>query len=215
MMQKLPQQKMNQNDFVAISNATSIISISASLIAILTLSFFGPNPQHDIMMMYVLHPTIFYIILSVVFLTSLYLIGVAISGFYAKYKRATTLGISPWHVILSIPFTFLLMWTPGYLIKDKEIKSGMEIQSSWYNKLNKWVLSNFDNTLFIFLFLLFCKSIIAGITTLILSALLLILYVLWHTKHKSDFIKNINKGYALTAIGINIFLLIVVIGQFF
>jgi hypothetical protein len=54
---------------------------------------------------------------------SLYLIGVALSGIYAKYKRATTLGIKPWKVILSMPFAFLLMWTPGYLIKDKDTKS--------------------------------------------------------------------------------------------
>lgn len=212
-IQKLPHEKMGQNDFVAITNGAGFISIIASLVAILTIGFYGENLQRDMLMMYILHPTMFYGILLFVFVTSLYLIGVALSGIYAKYKRATTLGISPWRVILSMPFTFLLMWTPGYLIQDKEIKSELEIKSSWFKKLNKWVLANFNNTLFMFLLLLFFKCVIAGTATLVLSALLLILYVLWYVKHKSDFIKNINKGYALTAVGINLAILFAVIIQ--
>lgn len=212
-IQKLPHEKMGQNDFVAITNGAGFISIIASFIAILTIGFYGGNLQRDMLMMYILHPTMFYGILLFVFVTSLYLIGVALSGIYAKYKRATTLGISPWRVILSMPFTFLLMWTPGYLIQDKEIKSELEIKSSWFKKLNKWVLANFNNTLFMFLLLLFFKCVIAGTATLVLSALLLILYVLWYVKHKSDFIKNINKGYALTAVGINLAILFAVIIQ--
>ena len=212
-IQKLPHEKMGQNDFVAITNGAGFISIIASLVAILTIGFYGENIQRDMLMMYILHPTMFYGILSFVFVTSLYLIGVALSGIYAKYKRATTIGISPWRVILSMPFTFLLMWTPGYLIQDKEIKSELEIKSSWFKKLNKWVLANFNNTLFMFLLLLFFKCVIAGTATLVLSALLLILYVLWYVKHKSDFIKNINKGYVLTAVGINLAILFAVIIQ--
>ena len=210
MIQKLPHDKMNQSDFVAITNGAGIVSIIASLIAILIVGGYGKNIQRDMMILYVSHPTMFYILM----LTSLYLIGLAISGIYAKYKRATTLGISPWHVILSMPFAFLLIWTPGYLIKDKEIKSGLEIKSHWYSKLNKWVLSNFGNTLFAFLLLIFLKSLIAGTAPLVLAIISLIIYVLWYTKHKSDFIKNINQGYALTAVGINIAILLAVIIQY-
>lgn len=214
MIQKLPHDKMNQSDFVAITNGAGIISIIASLAAILTVGGYGKNIQRDMMILYVSHPTMFYILLSFIMLTSLYLIGLAISGIYAKYKRATTLGISPWHVILSMPFTFLLMWTPGYLITDKEIKSGLEIKSHWYSKLNKWVLSNFGNTLFVFLLLIFFKSLIAGTATLVLAIISLIIYALWYTKHKSDFIKNINQGYALTAVCINLAILLAVITQY-
>ena len=214
MIQKLPHDKMNHSDFVAITNGAGIISIIASLVAILTVGGYGKNIQRDMMILYVSHPTMFYILLSFIMLTSLYLIGLAISGIYAKYKRATTLGLSPWHVILSMPFTFLLMWTPGYLIKDKEIKSGLEIKSHWYSKLNKWVLSNFGNTLFVFLLLIFFKSLIAGTATLVLAIISLIIYALWYTKHKSDFIKNINQGYALTAVCINLAILLAVITQY-
>ena len=213
-IQKLPRDKMNQSDFVAITNGAGLISITASFIAILTIGMYGNQVQHDMMRLYILHPTTFYILLSFIMLTSLYLIGVAISGIYAKYKRVVTLGVSPWKVILSMPFAFLLMWTPGYLIKDKEIKSALEIKSQWYSKLNKWVLSNFGNTLFAFLLLIFFKSLIAGSATLILAIISLVIYALWYTKHKSDFVKNINKGYALTAVGINLAILLAVIIQY-
>ena len=212
-IQKLPHEKMNQSDFVAITNGAGLISIIASFIAILTIGIYGNQVQHDMMTLYILHPTTFYILLSFIVLVSLYLIGVAISGIYAKYKRTVTLGISPWKVILSMPFAFLLMWTPGYLIKDKDIKSALEIKSQWYSKLNKWVLSNFGNTLFAFLLLIFFKSVIAGSATLVLAIISLVIYALWYTKHKSDFVKNINKGYALTAVGINIAILMAVIMQ--
>jgi hypothetical protein len=164
------------------------------------------------MALYLFHPTRFYTLFGVSIFVSLYLIGVTISGIYAKYKRAVTLGITPWKVILSMPFAFLLMWTPGYLIKEKEnIKSNLEIKSNWYSKFNKWVLANANNTLFMFLILLFIKSLGAGITTMIFSALLLVIYALWVTKYKSNFVKNINDGYAMTVVGINIAVLLAVI----
>lgn len=213
MIQKLPHDKMNQNDFVAITNGTSFVSIIASFLTIFVISFSNLSLQRDIIAMYILRPTMFSILLTLSIFISLYLVGVTISGIYAKYKRAVTLGVSPWKVILSMPFAFLLMWTPGYLTNEKDVKSNLEIQSNWFNKLNKWVLNNLSNTLFMFLLLLFCKSVISGFPTLTLSALLIIIYALWYTKHKSDFIKNINDGYALTAVGINLAILLAVIIQ--
>jgi len=212
-IKKLPHDKINQNDFIAITNGASLISIITSLLTILTVDLYGPTIQKDIMLTYIFHPTMFFIGFILFALLAMYLIGVAISNIYAKYKRAQTIGISPWKIILSMPFAFLMMWTPGYLIKDKNIKNNLEIKSTWYSKFNKWVMSNFNNILFVFLFFMFCKNIIAGLPTLILSAALLIIYTLWYVKHKSDFIKNINKGYALTAVCINIAILIAIITQ--
>ena len=213
MIQKLPHDKMNQNDFVAITNGSSIISIIASFIAIFTMSFSNLSFHRDLIALYILHPTIFSILLTLTVFVSLYLIGLSLAGIYAKYKRAVTLGVSPWKVILSMPFSFLLMWTPGYLTDEKDVKPNLEIKSAWYKKLNKWVLNNFSNTLFMFLILLFFKSVIAGLPTLTLAVLLMIIYALWFTKHKSDFIQNINNGYATTAVGINIAILIAVLLQ--
>ena len=211
MIKKLPHDEMPQKDFIAITNGASIISIVSSIIAISALGLFGPGIKTKLMMMYILHPTMFSIVSLAVSFISLYILGVAISGVYAKYKRATTMGISPWKVILSMPFAFLMLWTPGYLITEKNKKSNLVIKSKWYTRFNNWVMSNLSNTLLVFLLLLFIKSIIAGLPILILTTALLIIYTLWYTKHKSDFMKNINNGYALTSVGINIAIVLAVL----
>ena len=129
MIKKLPHDKMPRNDLIAIANGASIISIAFSFITLSAFGVYEGSLRQNMMMMYLLHPTIFTIIVLSISLITLYLIGLAISGIYAKYKRATTLGISPWKVILSMPFAFLMMWTPGYLIEDKTKKSNLVIKS--------------------------------------------------------------------------------------
>ncbi len=211
MIKKLPHDKLYQSDFIAITNGASIISIVSSIIAISAFGLYGPLFQRKMMMLYLLHPVIFGIVFLSVTLVSLYVLGVAISGVYAKYKRATTIGLTPWKVILSMPFAFLLLWTPGYLVEEKTRKSNLVIKAKWYTRFNNWVVSNFSNILFIFLFFVFAKAVIAGLPTMIYTCALLIIYAIWYTKHKSDFIKNINNGYALTCIGINLAMLLSVI----
>ena len=212
MIKKLPHDEMPQKDFIAITNGASIISIASSIIVMITLAIIGHGIKMKMMMMYLLHPTMFLLILLSLALVTLYVFGVAISGVYAKYKRITTMGVSPWKAILSMPFAFLMLWTPGYQIEEKgNKKSNLLIKSKWYNRFNNWVISNFSNILLVFLVLLFAKGVIAGLTTLVLTITLLIIYTLWYVKHKSDFVKNINKGYALTSVGINIAILIAVI----
>ena len=112
-------------------------------------------------------------------------------------------------------FTLFMLWTPGYLIKDKTNNSNLQIKCKWYENFTDWVVSNFNNTLLVFLTLLFFKSLITGTATTILALVLLAIYTLWYIKHKSDFIKNINRGYALTAVGINIAIILTIISQIF
>lgn len=216
-LRKLPHDKMSQEDLIAITNGAGLISVIASFVAILGMIFVPDTLKFRMSILYMLHShtTLFFCLTVLLILFSFYLIGVAVSGIYAKYLRATTLGISKWKVILSLPFTFLLMWTPGYLLKGKDTKSTLEIKCNWYTKFNKWVMSNSGNILFMFLLLLFCKSAISGWPTFALSVTLLIIYTLWYTKHKSDFIKNINKGYALSAVGINIAIILAILYSLF
>lgn len=211
MIKKLPHDKLYQSDFIAITNGASIISIVSSIIAISVFGLYGPLFKSKMMMSYFLHPVIFWTLFLIITFVSLYVLGVAISGVYAKYKRATTIGIAPWKVILSMPFTFLLLWTPGYLIEEKTKKSNLVIKSQWYTRFNNWVMSNFSNILFVFLFFVLAKAVIAGLSTLIFTGALLMIYALWYTKHKSDFIKKIDDGYALMCIGINLAIIISVI----
>lgn len=211
MIKKLPHDTMCRSDFIAITNGTSIISILSSIAAISVFGLYGHIFQRKMMTLYLLHPVLFGIIFLAITLFSLYILGVAISGLYAKYQRARTMGISPWKIILSMPFSFLMIWAPGYLIEDKNKKTNLIIKSKWYARFNNWVISNFSNMLFVFLFLLLAKSVIAGFPTLMLTLALLVIYTLWYVKHKSDFVKNINNGYALTSVGINLAILAAVI----
>ncbi len=208
MIKKLPHDKMPRNDFIAITNGNYIISIMSSLIGIFGIELLGDNPQQKILMLYSSQTTIFMIVFAIISLISIYLLGLAISGVYAKYKRATTMGISPWKTILSMPFGFLLMWMPGYLIEEKSKKSNLLIKSDWYNRFNNWVMSSFSNILFVFMFLILYKCIISGLSTTVLTCALMVIYTIWYVKHKKDFIKDINHGYALTAVGINIAILL-------
>lgn len=212
-VKKLPHDKMNQNDFIAITNGATLISVLTAFIAIIFINLYGPTLRTDLMLYYLAHKSVFIMSFLLIILFSLYLIGVTICSIYAKYKRAQTIGVTPWKIILTMPFTFLLMWTPGYLIKGKDVKSNLQIKCRWYSNLQNWVMNNYSNILFMFLFLLLCRGIVAGLATFILYVLLLILYTLWYVKHKSDFMKNINGGYAMTAIGINIAIILAVLTQ--
>lgn len=214
LIKKLPHDDIHQNDFVAITNATSLIGILSSFIAILGLGSNGNALKMKIMMAYLMHPTIFFILFTLLLILSAYLLGVSIAGIYAKYKRCKTLGISTWKTILSMPFGFFLLWTPGYLFKGTtSVKPNLQIKCKWFSKLNDWVLANFNNTLVAFLFLLFCKCFITGIPTVIWSGTLLLLFALWYTKRKADFFKDIRHGYALTAVGINLALILAILTQ--
>lgn len=215
LIKKLPHNEMYQKDFIAITNGATTIAILSTVIA-LSIIPTGPSAQAKLAMMYITHSGAYLAIIALLFLfVSMYLLGVAISGLYAKYKRCKSMGVSPWKIILSMPFALFMLWTPGYLIKDKTNKSNLQIKCKWYENFTNWTISNFNNTLLVFLTLLFFKSLITGPATAILSLVLLIIYTLWYVKHKSDFVKNINRGYALTAVGINIAIILTIVYSLF
>ena len=200
LIKKLPHDKMYRDDFIAITNGCSLMLI-LFLILTITLSFYAKD---RIMWLFFLHPTLVGILALATYFISMYFLGVIISDVYAKYKRAVELGISKWKIILSMPFGFLLMWTPGYLIPEKKQGSNLTIQSKWFAKFNKWVMSNPSNTLLVFLIIILSKILFTNTATFLLTVFLLVIYTLWFLKHRTSFIKNINRGYALTAIAINI-----------
>lgn len=211
LIKKLPHDNIQRNDFIAITNACSIITIVIPLVTLLIAGRDAKTLHDNMIWLLTFHNSLFWVIGISSILLYLYLLGVAISNLYAKYKRSVSIGISKWKVICSMPFGFLLMWTPGYLIEDKKSKSDLVIKSETYNKFNKWVVSKFNNTLFMFLLLILLRNIFAGTASLILTLALLIIYALWSTKHKSDMIKNINQGYSLFAVYFNIATIIVLL----
>ena len=163
------------------------------------------------MQMYVHQPVTFWVLVTFCIFVYLYIAGMVVSGLYAKYKRAVTLGISKWKIILSWPFGFLLTWAPGYFAKGKNTKTNLQIKSNLYNRFNKWTLATYSNTLFVFLFLLLFTKVIVGVPALILTVILLLFYGIWKLKFKENLLKVLNRGYAESAVAINIIMLLLFI----
>jgi hypothetical protein len=211
LIKKLPHGDMSRDDFVAITNGCNLICLFILLLAVLFTDSNIIVLQHKIMWLYVFHPVILWIIGIFTALFNLYLFGVVIANIYAKYKRAVQLGISKWQVIASMPFAFLLMWTPGYLISDKKHETNLEIKCKWYRAFNNWVVNNAVNALVTFLAFVLLMNLFSGALSLLLTGFLLVLYALWNLRYKTKFITNIKKGYTWTAIAINLSVWLVVI----
>ena len=214
MIKKLPHDDMYRGDFVAITNACCFITVFVPLI---TFALFANKLymlKYNFMMVYLLHPVLVWTVLLLLALLYLYVFGVAISSVYAKYKRALKIGLSKWNIILSMPFAFLLMWTPGYLVPEKKDESKFQIQTKWFNKFNKWALSNTSNAIVVFLAIVLLRNTFSGLPALLLTLFLLAVYALWNLRYKTKFMKDINRGYAWTAISINFIAIISVILMF-
>ena len=134
----------------------------------------------------------------------MFILGAALSGIYVKYRRARVIGLSPWKIILTMPFTFIMSWMPGYLIEDKSTKSSLQIKSNWYSKFTKWTTENSVNKTFVFLFLILLSNVVLtrDITTLMFPLILFLIFSLWNTN--PNFKANMNRGYAWLAIIINL-----------
>lgn len=209
MIKKLPHNDMYRDDFIAITNGCSLITILIPIITLFAVGYDARILQYRFMWLYAYHPVTLWVIGIFAVLLYLYVFGVTVSNIYAKYKRATQIGISKKMVIATMPFAFLLAWTPGYLIPDSKRNSNLTIKSKWYAKFNKWVVANATNTLFMFLLFVLLNNLFSGILSLLLTGGLLVIYALWNLKYKNKFMKTINQNYAWVAVGINVAILLI------
>ena len=206
LVKSLPLSIMPRNDFVAITNGyriTLFIALAVWMvvgIAIEQLFRMRVPGARVLPMMYQLS---FYLL-------SMYLLGVSLSGFCVKYVRARIFGMSKWKVILSIPFTFIMAWIPGYLIDDKSNKTNLQINSKWFARFNKWATATQINATFVFVCLILLTN--ALLTkhpfTILLPATLFLIFLIWQGFSKPDLKSKINRGYSWVAIIINIILLV-------
>lgn len=204
MIKRLPHNDIYRNDFIAITNGASIITLVLSVLFVFIAGFNPEYFQNKINMLMNSNPVLFWTLGILSILVSLYLTGLIISNTYAKYKRAREMGVAPWKIILSMPFAFLLIWMPGYLIPETQKKSNLEIQSNWYKNFNKWVVKNNQNTAITFFVFLLLGNLYTGASTWVWMAILLTIYALWILHYKNNFKKIINNGYALMCVGINL-----------
>lgn len=211
LIKKMHITNMHHKDFVAITNGYSLISIAFAVISIAMIRSETIAIRRTALWFYALHPVMFKILTVLTSLIALYLLGIIVFNIYATYKRSIQMGVSKLKTILSWPFGFLLLMIPGYLQSEPKGKSDVKISSHWYKKFNDWVLMNNANLTFTFIVLVLLQNVISGWSSLIFAIAMLIFYLLWDVKFKSSFIKNINKGYATSAIAINIIAILMVL----
>ena len=121
------------------------------------------------------------------------------------------MGIPTWKIILSVPFGFSALWTPGYILEANTTKTpGQQISCSWYTRLQNWILSNQTNINISYIVVIFISSLFFGSYSALLTFCLAIIFGIWAIQvGAKKFIKNIGGTYATTAIIINIALITV------
>ncbi len=193
--------------FVNIHNAQSLIIIVASILSFVIAIYMTPIKFWLFSLLQTHSGAIISIILAVMLvLISLYITGVALCNFWAKFCRAIDLKIPVWKIILSVPFGFTMTWLPGYFIPEKTPKKPtMSTGFKWYHKLTSWVLSSTRNTGIMFTILVILSSFATGFASALLTFSFALLFAIWAMQTDvKKFEKNIGNTYASTAVIINI-----------
>lgn len=204
----LPLKEISQKDFVALTNGYRITILATLFI------FFGYNALTEYLfssfwffkMPPVMTRILFESLGVIQAFIPMFILGTVLSSIFVKYRRAKIMGLTPWKIILTMPFTFIMSWMPGYLIADKSTKSDLQIKSNWYSKFNAWATATSVNTTFVFLFLILLSNILLTrqSASLLFPLVLFLVFSLWNSTSKPNFKASMNRGYVWLAIIINI-----------
>ena len=152
----------------------------------------------------------FFTIFVLVGVFYMYLFGVSLTNLYTKYQRCREMGISPWKIILSMPFGFGLLWTPGYLLDDgNKNNSSVTISARWYERLTNWIMSNPIYTTLAFALIVIYSGFFAGFNAALLTLASAVVFAIWlRIAGLSGFRGAQNRTYAYVAIVVNIAIII-------
>lgn len=227
LIKTLPLYNINQKDFVAIINGfriTTVFTVLFLLISGIFMHFLIPsdvipaNITPELMKQIssegiIVSRFVFDCFTILRITISMYVLGLIISSICIKYKRARVIGFSPWQIILSMPFTFVMAWMPGYLTDDTNQQSNLDIQSKWYMKFNNWVLKTKSNTYFMFIFLIIFSNILFthDVSVFLFPLSLLMIYAIWKQYSQQNLKQQMCRNYAYIMITINIIMLFLAI----
>lgn len=209
-LRRLPGKNMDRTSFINIHNAQALIVALASLASLITAIYIIPIRFWLFSLMQSQTGVILSIIIAILLVfVSLYIAGVALCGFWAKFWRAIDMKIPMWKIILSIPFGFSMTWIPGYFLPTKAVKNPTIVaHTSWYAKITNWILSRPSNAGFAFAILIGISGFFTGPAPVLLTLTLTMLFAIWAIRiGPKAFTKNIGDAYANTAIIINIIML--------
>lgn len=211
---KLPKKNMDQKSFIALTNLQMLVVSTAFIIAMLLI-----NEYKDVIVMrfWLMNYQINASVLAIATLIAvffLYLIGIFVTSLYAKYSRCREMGISAWKIILSMPFGFSLLWTPGYLLKDQNKSTpAVSIHSKWYSKITEKIINNQLYTVFSFIIMVVYSGFFYGFNASFITLASVLIFAIWFKiSGLSSFRQQQKKLYSYTSIILNILVLIGIIG---
>lgn len=202
----LPPTPPDQISFVATHNAQmTITSIAFFLISILLFQ------NADILALKLSSGT-YILTVATSCIICLYLIGIIFSNIFLKFMRIQTFKIPTWKIILSMPFGFAALWTPGYILKTKQSETNtFIIKSNWYKRLTHQILSHQSTTIAVYALITTLSGFIFGIRSVLLTFILALIFGIWTISVGTEkFIKEAPKKYSTFAIIINMIVIIVI-----
>ena len=209
-LRRLSGHKMDRLSFINIHNAQSFIIIGASFLSLIMATYLMSIKFWLFTMLQTKSGAILSIILAIVMVfVSLYITGIALCNFWAKFWRGIDMKIPAWKIILSIPFGFSMTWIPGYFIPNKDIKNAtVPANYAWYKKLSNWVMSSPRNTGIMFCTLVLLSGLATGLSSVLLTFTFAMLFSIWVLQiGAKKFEKNIGGTYSTIAVIINIIMI--------
>ena len=213
-IRSLPRTKMDRTSFISIHNIQTLILS----VLFITSSFLIVRHAQQIMFHLLMMETqlsgAFILTISASLLFYLYLTGLLLANFYAKFQRIREFKIPTWKIICSIPFGFSALWAPGYILDSDDTKKPSFVpKSAILQRVSNWIISRPANTIATFILITIISGFFFGFNAVLLTFSLTLIFGIWTLQvGKKSFAKNMQNRYATTVAIFNIVLLILFIG---
>lgn len=209
MLRRMPRGDLSQRGFIAL-DTLQIIVMYLALFGTVLVATQLQRIAYQMMMAGHAGNTWFVITVAVVSIFALYMVGLGLSNLYAKFRRARSIGVPTWAAILSMPFSFGLLWIPGYILPDATTpESCVTIRPKWYEKLSQKIADNIIASTLAFVILTLVSGLLAGMQTLLVTGIILAAFFAWTAIYGlAKFKKNISGAYSIFAVCTNIIMII-------
>ncbi len=206
----MPRGNMDRRGFIALTNAQTLIATTIFWASAIIIATYQAQITNKLLWMATMQSGMFFTIFVLVGVFYMYLFGVSLTNLYTKYQRCREMGISPWKIILSMPFGFGLLWTPGYLLDDgNKNNSSVTISARWYERLTNWIMLNPIYTTLAFALIVIYSGFFAGFNAALLTLASAVVFAIWlRIAGLSGFRGAQNRTYAYVAIVVNIAIII-------
>lgn len=209
LIRRLPVIKMDQQSFISIHNAQTVIAtVIFGIFSYLIITHYQ-QIIFNLMLADIKSSFAFILTMSLIVLFYLYILGIYISNIYVKILRIREFNIPLWKIICSIPFGFSALWAPGYILADGPTKKpALPIKTKWYSDLNKFITSRLSTTIASFTLVTCLSGLFFGFNSVLLTFSLTLVFGLWALQTGlKNFTRNMPNKYATCAVIINLIIL--------